>query len=441
MILFRSIHTSSAISPTRRVQCFYRDYRVRELIRCNAPYLNAAETERESYGGTEEGKKKKIWKSPYLGEYTLEGSRPGATAAAIWLAHTTIPLDISGHGQAILHSILGARYLKHVLQEKFTYGDIEPDTYIKCCFLNDDPDLNILCYTFSGKIDGSPIPLSVLNRSVEALYNELLPTQHDLTRTPDFVIAKTKLSVSEYGGEFLRKSFLEKLRANGLSGDVKCSGEGNPWRDDDKIVLVRTVVMGQSLLQAKTQSEHEGEVQYLAEKYAEFLKDKLEKVLRKTLSDPIEKERRPQLKKTVFIFEDDPLTRETLYRQLSSKSFQGCGKILTPNDLTEALNMIKSEGIAAALVDIHRPDNQEAGYEFLKMAMKMRPSEFQGATIFTVLERSDVEEKLNNLNKELPYCSGRWNIKVHRKPTLDGKEFQTAMNRVMGDLWDILNPP
>lgn len=45
----------------------------------------------------------------HRGSFTLEGSRPGAAAAACWLAHRTVPLDRTGYGEILRASFLSAR--------------------------------------------------------------------------------------------------------------------------------------------------------------------------------------------------------------------------------------------------------------------------------------------------------------------------------------------
>ncbi|THV00047.1 PLP-dependent transferase [Dendrothele bispora CBS 962.96] len=58
----------------------YRDGRMRYLVTWSAPYLHQ-DTSGES-----------------IGDYGVEGSKPGAAAAAVWLAHEVIGLHAEGHG-------------------------------------------------------------------------------------------------------------------------------------------------------------------------------------------------------------------------------------------------------------------------------------------------------------------------------------------------------
>lgn len=60
----------------------YRNSQLRHLITFNAAYIHSDE-------------------DTNMGIYGVEGSKPGAAAAAVWLAHQTVPLDQSGYGQIL----------------------------------------------------------------------------------------------------------------------------------------------------------------------------------------------------------------------------------------------------------------------------------------------------------------------------------------------------
>lgn len=50
-----------------------------------------------------------------LGAYILEGSKAGATAAAVWTAHRVLPLNVTGYGQLIGASIEAAQRFREFL--------------------------------------------------------------------------------------------------------------------------------------------------------------------------------------------------------------------------------------------------------------------------------------------------------------------------------------
>ena len=53
-----------------------------------------------------------------LGIYIMEGSKAGATAAAVLAAHRLIPLNVTGYGRIIGRSIEDAQMLSKALMEK-----------------------------------------------------------------------------------------------------------------------------------------------------------------------------------------------------------------------------------------------------------------------------------------------------------------------------------
>ncbi|KAF7436135.1 hypothetical protein PC9H_002961 [Pleurotus ostreatus] len=70
----------------------YRDGRTRYLVTWSAPYI-------------EEGL------SNHIGWFGVEGSKPGASAAAVWLSHEVIGLNVHGYGALHRRALLGGRLL------------------------------------------------------------------------------------------------------------------------------------------------------------------------------------------------------------------------------------------------------------------------------------------------------------------------------------------
>ena len=61
-----------------------------------------------------------------VGPFIVEGSKPGAAAAACWLSHKTIPLNFRGHGKIIKTSMLNARKLaRYIAMHKDLFDTIE----------------------------------------------------------------------------------------------------------------------------------------------------------------------------------------------------------------------------------------------------------------------------------------------------------------------------
>ena len=79
-----------------------------------------------------------------LGDYILEGSKPGAAAAAVHVSHQVLPLDAEHFGRVCGHTIRATEYLFERLQEmaRRLAGScriampVEPDTNLVCIAVN-----------------------------------------------------------------------------------------------------------------------------------------------------------------------------------------------------------------------------------------------------------------------------------------------------------------
>ena len=392
----------------------YRDFRIRELIRCDAPYINAVAASEDS-----------AWHTAFLGKYTLEGSRPGAYGAAVWLAHKTVPLDRSGHGAIVAQSINGARYLQETLQQELRLDGTEDG--IGSCFLCHDPDLNIMCYTFPSRYEGEIVSLAVLNRSVEQLYNECLPTEDNPTQTRDFVMAMTSLDVEQYGERL--QHILAELPIRGQL--VESGRPSNPWRDDGRISVVRTVVMGPFLVDIGTRHRMRDERVPLVREYAEFLRQSMSRIIGSVLDSPIPTEMRPALPGNVLVLHEDAGTLHELCDQLNHVNFRGEGKVLGARDIQTGLELVERNAIGAALVDIDLgPDHSEDGIQFLETMISRE--HFRGSVVFTT--HDEVRDRVTAVAGQ----RGDWSVKFRRKPSRLHERFQAACNGVMEDLWDVL---
>jgi glutamate/tyrosine decarboxylase-like PLP-dependent enzyme len=231
----------------------YRDYRSREFIRCEAPYLNS-ETVSET----------QAWNTPYPGKYTLEGSRPGATSAAIWLAHQTVPLNRQGHGRLVAGTVVSTVYLQEVLKAVIA----QELTGIHCVFLSPEPDLNILCYGFTGSWQGQPLSLKESNLLVEELYQRLLARELQPQQTQDFIVSMTRLERGTYS-----KSQLESYWHR-LSGDPLAS-----LGAEKGLAFIRTVVMDPFLIEAVTRADFQSHTVSLCRLFALTLSQQIKQIL------------------------------------------------------------------------------------------------------------------------------------------------------------------
>jgi len=88
-----------------------------------------------------------------VGPYALEGSKPGAAAAACWLAHTSIPLTADAHGAIVKSTLVSAQRLARYLDlHRSLYASFERRlghdaegpafTFVRLF----SPDTNIICF-------------------------------------------------------------------------------------------------------------------------------------------------------------------------------------------------------------------------------------------------------------------------------------------------------
>jgi len=151
-----------------------RDGRARQLVATDPPYLSPGGTDRSE---TEQ----------YLGRYILEGSKPGASAAAVWLSHKVLPLDERGYGYLIERTAMGARGLHAALSEAaldaFRTVMLPP------------PDINIVCWVV---VHPMLTTLPAVNAFNERIYRAMSMARGD--SVPEYIITRTRLRTPMYDG-------------------------------------------------------------------------------------------------------------------------------------------------------------------------------------------------------------------------------------------------
>jgi glutamate/tyrosine decarboxylase-like PLP-dependent enzyme len=195
---------------------------VKPIARQDAPYIEDRPGNVEAERGSEA-----------IGVYILEGSKPGAAAAAVWMAHTLIPLDTSGHGRLIQQTVRNACEL-HALLEKYPEWTGSKCVQAVCLC---PPGSNIVCYAFRSSNASSLAEINRLNRT---LYERFSGSELAGRRVYDqrFFVSRTTLSPKQYRIETVAP-FLDRL---GVSQD-EFALEGvfllrsvlmNPWYEAAK---------------------------------------------------------------------------------------------------------------------------------------------------------------------------------------------------------------
>jgi len=170
-----------------------------------------------------------------LGSYILEGSKPGATAAAVWASNTAIPLNIHGHGRIIARSVEGAARFYKSLEEEDSFNingrtfEVHPLTR---------PDFNIVMFAFNEAGNKSLEKMNDLNRKI---YEKCSYVSGPVYRD-DFVTSKTSLDYDVYGDAPF--GFIEK---SGISKDE--------WEKIKSVYILRSCVLTPYI--ARTSTYHE----------------------------------------------------------------------------------------------------------------------------------------------------------------------------------------
>ncbi len=184
-----------------------KDRRARDLIAADPPYLTPAR-------GTTEAQ------DLFLGRYILEGSKPGATAAAVWLTHHVIPLDERGYGHLIGETVRGAQRLRHALAE----AELDPVRVV----LLPESDLNIVCFVVLHPACATLAAVNALNEGVYARCSQAAPGA-----SPSYYLTRTRLTSPHYDGAIA--PLLDAVGVTDLAGWQAAGDEG--------LVVLRSTVM------------------------------------------------------------------------------------------------------------------------------------------------------------------------------------------------------
>lgn len=195
----------------------FRDRRARELVAIDAPYVFQPEAEptgpgqRPGHGDSSAAAGARRGESaatPHptpttIGRYIFEGSKPGAAAAAVWMAHQVLPLDERGYGRLIGATARGAL----ALHRRISGGDWHPYNVVPF----PSPDLNIVCFAI-----GHPelTTLDAVNAFIAGIYSRMSVMAGRSARDVDYFVTKTTLRVTEYGD-----AALPIVKALGFSAD------------------------------------------------------------------------------------------------------------------------------------------------------------------------------------------------------------------------------
>jgi len=247
----------------------YRNMTMRTLIAFVAPYIN------NDPGSTPP--------ELSLGDYGIEGSKPGAAAAGVYLSHAAIPLTPQGYGKLMTLTAYNCKIFHWKLVEMsqagsgYDYSDyftVEPTPHwsdstlskeeaVKSflsklsgktpkSILNDatgtdlatlreeGADLNILTYAFNYKLnpgDAVEQDLDKLNAFNEMIYDRIsLKADGRDIYNYKILVSSTSFFRNTYGDVFF-DDYLERLKGGSAPAPASSAGTG------EKIVVMRSVIM------------------------------------------------------------------------------------------------------------------------------------------------------------------------------------------------------
>ncbi len=196
----------------------YRNENTKNIINFTAPYLS-----------TEKGDKE-----PVLGIYGVEGSKPGASAAMVYLTHRVISRDEMGYGVLLGQALHSTRIFHEALlgmnEEKENKNKF---LVVPLPQASTEPDLNILAYAFNFYKDGKlNEDLQAANEFNKNIYTYLRPQLHKPASQLNLVVSNTALEKSKYGEAFLT-NYLKRLLGREIT----------PLSNHSSVTVLRSVIM------------------------------------------------------------------------------------------------------------------------------------------------------------------------------------------------------
>jgi glutamate/tyrosine decarboxylase-like PLP-dependent enzyme len=179
-----------------------RDRRSRNLVSLDPPYLSPAA------GQSGEG---------FIGRWILEGSKPGAAAAAVWLSHRVVPLTVDGYGHLLERTAAGARRLHAALGVEGALGAFRAVRL-------PEPDLNVVCWVVTHPALTTLKAINLLN---EAIHRRMSAVAGN--REPSYWVSRTRHAAPGCDGIVL--PLLDELEVG-----------REEWLDEGLVVLRSTVM-------------------------------------------------------------------------------------------------------------------------------------------------------------------------------------------------------
>lgn len=151
-----------------------------DFIAQRAAYVFDVATEREEATAQDVQQKLK-----HLGQFILEGSKPGSSVAAAYVTHRVIPLDGEGFGKILRHTVRCCEYFFDALEE--WREKVSPYVTVTTPI---PPDSNLICLAINPVGNTS---LAAMNRFGRQLFSHLNVDASKPIQQRDFIASYTSL--------------------------------------------------------------------------------------------------------------------------------------------------------------------------------------------------------------------------------------------------------
>lgn len=200
----------------------FAEGQAKDAVSFNAPYLSWK-------GDPEEGLERK-----FLGQWTLEGSRPGASAIACYLSQRLLPHDRQGHGVLVARTMVAVQRLLRAMEkynaEKFDAKKFDAKKsefkIVPLC----EPETNVLCYIVSApEFIKQP---QYLNDLAGKIFDGMTVKGDAAIPAHEYFISKTGFPYKDY-----------KVNIDSLLKEAGIPAENWGALDGKELTVLRSVVM------------------------------------------------------------------------------------------------------------------------------------------------------------------------------------------------------
>ncbi|WP_223668822.1 pyridoxal phosphate-dependent decarboxylase family protein [Kangiella shandongensis] len=223
-----------------------RNQEITQLLTQEAPYVFEETETLDHHPASQQFEK--------LGQFIMEGSKPGSVAAAAYVTHQVLPLNHHHFGRVIRQSIKTAEYFYDKLlelQERLK-------EHVTLC-LPYTPDTNLICIAINPVNNRS---LVKLNAFTQQIYSKLKISRETSPRDQEFIGSSTHLmrrNVSDSHAE-------ELCHMLGVMPDDYVKKVEHKSRQSDRLMLLRHTIMNPWLV-----SDNDG-TDYVT-KYCDYLEE------------------------------------------------------------------------------------------------------------------------------------------------------------------------